>query len=689
MRCPGSDNNPEEFIVSWLPAPPEEECHSNLMAGPVLERWSRTVFVALLAVGPASQALAQNEVTVTIERVEELECVDETLWWCGSDGDFYSKVVIDGASFESGEISDDADISPNWSFRRTVTTGSIGIRIEIWDSDGFLRFGDDHVDVTSGGDRNLDLTLDVSACSISGDVSGSCGSTIQSSGTSDDRARIRFRIDVTPVRLGEVEVIVERLTTLECVDDVLWWCGSSADYYGRVSIDGVQQSNENRGESSQFDNQDDDAAYWRFTRWVNLNRPTIPVDVRIMDSDGFLNADDTVDVQPGSGRVLQLDLDPVTCTITGEASGSCGDILNVGSRIDVSGNQSDRARMQVRIQVYDTPRLYVRCIHDPIWPQVGDTVTFTAETLDANMRPIVADRIELQQPASGTGNVQSCTNASNCVINLNATGNGAFNYSCVSNERGVTATTTARSSIIGAPATGRAVPVLRHRATVNAIDLVFIPDSDNYTGANDAGFRSDVHDVIRAAFLSDELFLRNQDRFNFWVAQDMGDAHGFTAGSPCHTRPANWTTDYTFSDSGVLLHTDNLRDCANGGVFSSEPGSINTVRHETGHSPFGLADEYCCDGGYFQTATFPNLFGPDAPGSTTGLTACQADPLAGLRDSCLGFVSTRVSSGSQFFRLDHAPAPGAEDVENDRMIDNKVPRAADERRIQDVIDDLP
>jgi hypothetical protein len=662
---------------------------SSQVAGAVFERALGVAVLLLMFVCAVPPALADDEVTVTIERVEQLECVDETLWWCGSDGDFYAKVVIDGGNFESSPIDDDADISPGWTFRRTVTSRSIGIRIEIWDSDGFLRFGDDHVDITSGGGRSLNLTLNLDSCTFSGGVSGSCGATVTTSGTSDDRARVRFRVDVTPVRLGEVEVIVERLTTLECVDDFLWWCGSSADYYGRIGIDGVEQNNETRGESTQFGNQDDVAAYWRFTRWVNLNRASIPIDVRIMDSDGFLNADDTVDVQPGGGRVLELDLNPARCTISGEATGRCGDILDVGSRIDVSGNQSDRARLQMRVRVYDQPRLYVRCLHSPIWPQPGDTVTFTADTLDANMRPIVADRIELLQPSTGTGNVRTCTNASTCEIRLNAPSNMTFSYQCRADERGVAATTGRRTSIIGPPATGRAVPVVQHQTTDRAMDLVFIADSDNYASANAATFSNDVHRVIRDAYLSDELFLRNQGRFNFWIAQDLGDAHGFNPPSPCQTAPANWATDYTFADSGVLLHTDNLRDCASGGIFSTEPGSTATVRHETGHSPFGLADEYCCDGGYFQTGANPNLYGPDPAGSTTALAACQADALAGLRSSCIGFTSTRVSSGSRFFRLDHAPAPGDEDVENDRMVDNKLPRAADERRIQAIINALP
>lgn len=665
-----------------------EQARRSFAGGNNVRHSLLSILILILAlVVTVPQAFAEDEITVTIERVEQLECVDETLWWCGSDGDFYAKVIIDGGNFESSPVDDDADISPGWTFRRTVSSRNVNVRIEIWDSDGVLRFGDDHVDITSGGGRSLDLTLNLDGCTISGSVSGNCGATISSSGTSDDRARIRFRIDVTPVRLGEVEVIVERLTTRECVDDFLWWCASSADYYGRIAIDGVEQSNKDRTESKQFANQDDVAAYWRFTRWVNLNRPTIPIDIRIMDAD--VNADDTVDVQPGGGRVLNLDLNPSTCALSGDASGRCGDILDVGSRMDVSGNESDRARMQVRVRVYQQPRMYVRCLHSPIWPQPGDVVKFRMEALDANMRPIVADNISLRQPAGDTTARHTCNNASTCEVNLNATGNGTFSYACLADDRGVAATTGSRSSIIGPPANGRAVPVLQHQTTAGAMDLVFIPDSDNYASANVTAFRNDVHKVIREAYFSDELYLRNQGRFNFWIAQDTGDANGFGGSDPCHTAPANWSTDYSFADSGVLLHTDNLRDCASGGIFSTEPTSTETVRHETGHSPFGLADEYCCDGGYFQTGTNPNMYGPEPAGSSTALNACQADALAGLRGACLGFTSSRVSEGDQFFRLDHAPASGAVEVENDRMMDNKVPRAADERRIQAVFDALP
>ena len=115
----------------------------------------------------ATSVFADDEVTVVIQRVEQLECVDETLWWCGSDGDFYSKVNIDGTQFESSAIGDEADISPNWTFNQMISSRTTNIRIKLWDDDGGLRFGDDHVDVTSSEGRNLDLALDLDSCSIS------------------------------------------------------------------------------------------------------------------------------------------------------------------------------------------------------------------------------------------------------------------------------------------------------------------------------------------------------------------------------------------------------------------------------------------------------------------------------------------------------------------------------------------
>ena len=656
--------------------------------------WGASKIIKLILLFPmmmfaASSVFADDEVTVTIQRVQQIDCVDELFFWCESDAEFYSSITIDGAEFTTPVINNSADISPNWTISQFVSSRVINVRIEVWDADDFLRFGDDELDLTPGGGRSINLTLNLDTCAFTGGVAGSCAVTIVSSGTGNDRAQISFQIDVTPAQLGEIEVVVERLTTLDCLDDFFGACVSAADYYARVGIDGLEQSNKGQAEAVKFSNHDDAATYWRVSRWVNLNQPSIPIDIRIMDDDWF--SDDTVDVQPGGGRVLNLSLNLAACTLSGDATGRCGDIVDVASRMDLSGDQAGRARLQVRVNLYRQPRLYVRCLHSPIWPQTGDAVTFNVEALDANMRPVIADSIALRQPAESDPGSLSCENASSCELILNANSEGRFSYSCTAEVNGIISTTGNRISTIGTPAgTGRAIAVLEHQNdTIRAMDMIFIADVDSYPNPNVMSFRNSIHSVIRDAYLSDELFLRNQNRFNYWIALDQGNAHGYTEGEPCHTAPANWATDYSFSDSGILLHTDNLRDCAQGGIFSSEPNNIATIRHETGHSPFGLADEYCCDGGYFQQAINPNMYGPEIPGTDTSLNTCQADSLAGLRDSCIGFTSTRGSSEDQFFRLDHAPASRAVSIENDLMIDNMVPRAADDRRIQAVINTLP
>src|SRR5206468_1951443 len=78
------------------------------------------------------------------------------------------------------------------------------------------------------------------------------------------------------------------------------------------------------------------------------------------------------------------------------------------------------------------------------------------------------------------------------------------------------------------------------------------------------------------------------------------------------------------------VHTKVVRDCGGGGNFSAQKGGFGVVRHETGHAPFGLSDEYCCDGGYWQPSTDPNLYSSqancanDAPNVTRTASACHS-----------------------------------------------------------------
>ena len=80
-------------------------------------------------------------------------------------------------------------------------------------------------------------------------------------------------------------------------------------------------------------------------------------------------------------------------------------------------------------------------------------------------------------------------------------------------------------------------------------------------------------------------------------------------------------------DTGAIFHTDFFRDyaCGTKRFFSTWTGSSifdRIMLHETGHRPFGLADEYCCDGGYwkpgdrddpYSLGRLPNVYGGGNP----------------------------------------------------------------------------
>jgi hypothetical protein len=77
------------------------------------------------------------------------------------------------------------------------------------------------------------------------------------------------------------------------------------------------------------------------------------------------------------------------------------------------------------------------------------------------------------------------------------------------------------------------------------------------------------------------------------------------------------------TDGEVVIHSRKGRDCATRGPLGKASVSINRAdwpgaktpatiyTHESGHFLFGLADEYCCDGGYEPNSTPANVFGSE------------------------------------------------------------------------------
>lgn len=140
---------------------------------------------------PTAQAQPSVTVGVLIERVTNKGVGDGV---CGVQ-DFYAYVIIDGERKKTSIKSGD-DIRPGWDIRKSVdpARGSSTISIELWEDDDFPCGSDDYIDISPSANKRLDLRVNLSTCSISGDISGECGTTLTSRGTAEDRAEIQFRV---------------------------------------------------------------------------------------------------------------------------------------------------------------------------------------------------------------------------------------------------------------------------------------------------------------------------------------------------------------------------------------------------------------------------------------------------------------------------------------------------------------
>ena len=490
-----------------------------------------------------------------------------------------------------------------------------------------------------------------------------------------------------------VRVTIQRVIELGCLDGpvIFGACTGNPDFYAVVTIDGTEFDNKDDNDATA--NDDDITPNWEFSKAVDIGRGAVPLIIEILDEDGGLRFDDDrADIRAGAGERLFLDVTLAPCSVSGSVSGSCGTTIVSAS---LAGN-SDDAEVRFKIDVVEPPSApgrRVRCLQSPIWPQGTDTITITAESLDGALAPRVADSIEIWV------NDQSAPASSGSGISLTLTV-GPFlagiqmAYGCRVVDDGVPIFSGWRTVSIGVPTGSNPIPILFTGPRSSTIDIVFIPDRDSYSGPFDPSFISDVESVISKTYYSndpartpapgDDIYLRNQDRLGFWLADRTGDAE-----DDCDLEaPSNWDEDYSFAEVGAILHTDFFRDCALPGerLFSAEPRDDPTtstldyrvILHETGHQPFGLADEYCdqrpgsfstvCDGGYFQNNPFPNLY--------EDRDDCQADaPSVGRTASaCQSFVEeVRWWFDNTWSTSDPAS--------NDLMVDNRAPQALDLRRM--------
>ena len=175
------------------------------------------------------------------------------------------------------------------------------------------------------------------------------------------------------------------------------------------------------------------------------------------------------------------------------------------------------------------------------------------------------------------------------------------------------------------PVSNQPIPVYAQGDVEKVFDVVFIPDTDI---TNMVTFRSHVRSMIRDAVFAEPSILPWNTNFNFYINPATGTATDYDriATDGTHQIPSNWA-NISFAEAKVLMHQNNLRDYASGGLFSTEQQNRGTMMHEGGHGMFGLADEY--DGGvHWEAAELPNnwdtLAGAQTDAPSRGKTASDA-----------------------------------------------------------------
>lgn len=423
-----------------------------------------------------------------------------------------------------------------------------------------------------------------------------------------------------------------------------------ADFFGRVRIDTTTQ------ESTVISNDDDITPFWEFAATAlfddTLNDETVTLTVGVWDADDFNNRQEA-DLTTTSNRSLELNVNVAQCLSGVNAGTVTGSGVNAacGQTITSQGTASENtARIEFRVQADrppTAPGLNVLCLHEPLWPQPGDNVTVKAEALSDTLGQKLVDGIDVFL-ASTAAPANTCALDDECSASATAGGDSIF-YGCRVRDGDDVVWSGWKRVQVGNPPLGQqAVPVIFTGPSRSRVDIVFVPDVDSFPNPSDSQYLSQVRTAIRMAYfggneispggLSDtdrafgeRLFLSNQDRINFWLARDGGDIDGTPSKCSGISKPTNWDTDYAFADSGALLHQDEFRDCALPGdrIFGSETFSFRTMIHETLHSPFGLADEYCCDSHYFQPNPLPNLYGSESACLNDILSLSEWDPIIG------------------------------------------------------------
>ncbi|MGE0878592.1 MAG: hypothetical protein AB7L13_17930 [Acidimicrobiia bacterium] len=381
---------------------------------------------------------------------------------------------------------------------------------------------------------------------------------------------------------------------------------SDADFYVKGSFTDGTTTKSFNNEGDRIEGEQNIRPNWSFQYDAQSAAGSATIDLHVLDYDSGFNGGDDETIS------AKLDVKFKPCTVTGDG-------VNVGCGWEAAVSQSDTVRLRVEVFLPpSSPGLRIRCLQNPLLPQPGQAVTITAQTLDG--KAAVAKIVDTITIDVNNTTVQTATGVSQTTY-VFTPNESRFRMRCYANndDSGTkeAADTWARDVRVGT-VNELASPIANLGSTARNIDIVAMPDSDTYTTWNDPNYLNDLYSQLWNGFYGNEFTLSHQNQLNIWVAQRMADTDGTMGTCDSLTPPEDWDR-FSFADSGWIVHSDQHRDCARRSerVFGAWTGDATIAVHETGHSPFGLADEYCCDGGYFQADPLPNVY--------DGLNACIDD----------------------------------------------------------------
>ena len=253
-------------------------------------------------------------------------------------------------------------------------------------------------------------------------------------------------------------------------------------------------------------------------------------------------------------------------------------------------------------------------LHEPIYPSATQAVTYTAERVTGGS----ISNAKLYETVntinsygiittSGTETlIQEWNNPSGDLSFTKPSGHGTnklVSYRWVFTTPDQTKSFKVSYVTRPYPVSGMPAPVYAQGDPDDVFDLVFIPDTDVTSITT---FYNHCRGAIRESFFDEphSRFWRRQ--YNFYINTERGHATDYdrrTIDGP-HQLPSN-NANLSFAEGRALLHQNDLRDWASGGVFSTEMQNRGTILHEAGHALYSLADEYG-GGSHWQEAQVPN-----------------------------------------------------------------------------------